>query len=548
MPFKQSLIVAVVLAVASLGIAVLPASALPPTCDLTDPGCDPGTTVFANRSLTVTKTQGTVTSSTGGISCGADCQDVVTVETWCDSYGVCDSWPAATEFALAASGGPFGYAPQWVLSGAAQGSCGSSAATCTVSLGDASTGAATGGVAVSWIDVTPPTVTFNPPAKVGPSGYLVTASASDNSGAVAAYRWTVDGVLQASTTSTLSLGSLAHGAHIVGVQARDSVGMMSTTVLKTVTVDKQAGLTFGALPGLTNASTVPLTFTADPDVSSTTCSVDATTPLACASGWSGVGATSPDGSYSYVVRATDDVGNQTTQTATFVLDRTAPSVLLTKGPAEGETVVADTVTFTFSHLDAHRGSNVCRLDAGAWFDCPADSDIPLTALANGAHSFTVRAIDLASNQSTVTRSFSVSLPAAPPLGAAPTTEPVPAPASVTAAVPFRPGVSADWVVQQARTTYRKIIARAVPSRATVKLTCRGGSCPWKARTIKTSGGRVSVLAEIGKVKVRKGAELTLKITRLDAARKFVTWTARAGRKPRVVERCGDPGGALGPCS
>lgn len=545
MPIKRSFIAAVALAVASLGLAVLPASALPPDCEPGDPSCDVPWRDFADRTLTVSTTHGTVSSSTGGISCGTTCVGNVQVEIWCDSLG-CEPWPAATQFALTASGGPTGHEPRWALSGAALGSCGASSSTCTVSLGDAETGEAAGAVAVSWVDPIAPTVTFSPPAKVGPTGYTVTAAAVDNSGTVVAYRWVVDNVLQASTVGTLSLSALPHGAHTVAVQARDAAGNFSSLVARTVTVDKQAGLTLVAPSPLTNASSAPVTFTADADVVSTTCALNATGPVPCTSGWSGVVPTSPDGSYSYHVLATDDVGNQVTRTATFVLDRTAPSVLLVKGPAEGETVAGDSATFAFSHLDAHRGTDVCRLDGGPWFDCPADSDVVLAALTNGPHTFTVQAVDQAGNQSTVTRSFGVALPTAP----APVTEPTPAPAPapVTVSSPFRPGVSAEWVVEQERTTYTKIIARTVPSRATVKLTCLGGSCPWKARTIRHSGGKVSVLATIGKVRVRKGADLTLKIVRPDGARKLVTWTARAGMKPRVTQRCGDPGAALGTCS
>ncbi len=191
-----------------------------------------------------------MTSTPAGIDCGAACSVSRTVTRSCLDDD-CGPWPEATAFTLGAAGGPAGYSASWT-------GCGTTP-SCTVQLGDAETGGEFRTVALSWVDTTAPTTAFAPPAKVGPSNFSVVAGATDNSGAIARYAWTVDGVTQVATGSVLSLAGAAHGDHTVAVRSFDGAGNASAVVSRTVAVDKVAGVSPAALPAVTNAETVPFT-------------------------------------------------------------------------------------------------------------------------------------------------------------------------------------------------------------------------------------------------------------------------------------------------
>ena len=393
--------------VAALAVTPGPAAAIPPTCDPGPQICEPvQRTETATRKLTVTRTAGTVTSSPAGIDCGATCVVTRSVSRECIDDS-CDPWPAATTFTLSASGGPAGYSPSWTACGVA--------ATCTVGLGDEEAGGEFRTVALSWVDTTAPAATFAPPAKVGPSNYSVTAGATDNSGSVARYAWTVDDVAQAATGSVLSLAAAAHGSHTVSVRAYDAVGNASAAVTKTVVVDKSVAVTPGAVPAVTAAATVPLTFTADADVVKRECKLDAGAYATCASGWSGITAATADGEHSYRVRVTDDVGNVAESAVrTTVIDRTLPVLAFTDGPTEGQQVVTRNASITFSLAEARIATVQCKLDSAAWAACSPGTAVELIGLADGPHVLSVQAIDTAGNTRTISRSFAVKVPASDP--------------------------------------------------------------------------------------------------------------------------------------
>ena len=99
---------------------------------------------------------------------------------------------------------------------------------------------------------------------------------------------------------------------------------------------------------------------------------------------------------------------------TFTADATAPTASITKGPAQGALTNNPTPAFAFTSSEA--GSTfVCRIDSGALKQCATPFKAP--RLSNGPHSFSVKAIDAAGNESaTVSRSFRVdTLPPAAPM-------------------------------------------------------------------------------------------------------------------------------------
>jgi hypothetical protein len=108
-----------------------------------------------------------------------------------------------------------------------------------------------------------------------------------------------------------------------------------------------------------------------------------------------------NGSHTFSVRATDAAGNTdaTPASRTFTVDvppppqdTTAPETTIDSGPSG--TIKQNSATFTFSSSEA--GSSFeCKLDSAAFSAC--SSPKKYTGLANGSHTFSVRAIDAARN-------------------------------------------------------------------------------------------------------------------------------------------------------
>jgi hypothetical protein len=97
----------------------------------------------------------------------------------------------------------------------------------------------------------------------------------------------------------------------------------------------------------------------------------------------------------------------------FTAETTPPQASITAGPAQGGFTKDPTPSFSFASNEP--GSTfVCRVDAGTFKPCGSPSTTPL--LADGTHTFSVKAIDAPGNESQiVSRSFTVDThaPAAP---------------------------------------------------------------------------------------------------------------------------------------
>jgi hypothetical protein len=109
-----------------------------------------------------------------------------------------------------------------------------------------------------------------------------------------------------------------------------------------------------------------------------------------------------------LVTCTDVAGNQGSITLEYLYDDGTPSISIDSGPANGSVSQDRTPSFSFSSDDPDAQFR-CEIDANTFVPCtspwPPQTALPL---ADGSHTFSVYAIDLAGNQSAVaTRSWQI---------------------------------------------------------------------------------------------------------------------------------------------
>jgi Ca2+-binding RTX toxin-like protein len=103
-----------------------------------------------------------------------------------------------------------------------------------------------------------------------------------------------------------------------------------------------------------------------------------------------------DGQHTFDVRAKDAANNTDASPAsrTFTIDTAAPDTTIDTGPADGSTSSNNDPAFTYS---SEVGATFeCQLDGGGFASCPAAGK-SYTDLADGQHTFDVRATDAANN-------------------------------------------------------------------------------------------------------------------------------------------------------
>ena len=182
----------------------------------------------------------------------------------------------------------------------------------------------------------------------------------------------------------------------------------------------------GEIPGMTDSVPPDTAITSGPSGFITASSVDITftgtdnvTPAdrlsfshnldgGAWSGWSALGVTAlsglSNGAHTFGVKAMDEAGNEdpSPAVATFTVDvdATPPDTAITSGPSGF--ITASSVDITFTGTDnvtpADRLSFSHNLDGGAWSGWSALTATALSGLSNGAHTFSVKAMDEAGNE------------------------------------------------------------------------------------------------------------------------------------------------------
>jgi hypothetical protein len=172
-------------------------------------------------------------------------------------------------------------------------------------------------------------------------------------------------------------GSIAGGWSLAITTSSPDVAAPHTTI--------QTGPT-----GAVSSASASFAFAAD-ELASFECKLDSAAFAACASPAS-YGALA-DGAHTFSVRATDPSANVESipPERTFTVDTTPPETTIDSGPAG--TISASTATFVFSASEP--AAFECTLDSAAFAACTSPQTY--TGLADGQHTFQLRATDAAGN-------------------------------------------------------------------------------------------------------------------------------------------------------
>jgi hypothetical protein len=243
------------------------------------------------------------------------------------------------------------------------------------------------------IDTIAPDTTIN----TGPSGSVSSTSASFTftSTEAGTFQCSLDGAAFASCVSGTSYTSLGQGSHTFLVRASDvAQNQDATPASRTWTVDTVApDTTIDSGPsGNVSSSSATFTFSSNEAGVGFECSLNSAAFASC---------TSPttynslaEGARTFAVRAADAAGNldATPASRNWTVDTVAPDTTINSGPSGA---VASTIAnFTFSSNEG-TATFQCSLDGAGFSTCA--SPAIYGGLSQGAHTFAVRAVDLANN-------------------------------------------------------------------------------------------------------------------------------------------------------
>lgn len=274
-------------------------------------------------------------------------------------------------------------ASPWTLTGVSEG-----VHTVSVRAIDAAGNTGAAATATVTVDVTAPDTTVTGPTGAI-SGRDVAWSFASEAGA--SFRCVLDGGDAAACTSPRSYLGLSDGPHSFEVFALDPAGNADASpASRVVTVDTTAPDTTisGGPSGTVNSTTATFTVTGSEASVTLVCRLDGTV-VACGADHTGLTA----GSHTFTATASDVSGNvdPTPASRTWTIDLSGPDTFISTGP--NGSVSSTTASFTFGSDEA--SSFQCALDAGAFAAC--GSGISYSALAQGSHTFRVRALDVGGN-------------------------------------------------------------------------------------------------------------------------------------------------------
>ncbi|MDQ3865593.1 MAG: Ig-like domain-containing protein [Actinomycetota bacterium] len=224
--------------------------------------------------------------------------------------------------------------------------------------------------------------------------------AADDPAATFACR--LDGAPFTACTSPKSYSGLAEGTHTFEVRATDAAGNSDPTpATRTWTIDATppaAPTIDSPAEGSTSTTgTVTLSGTAEPGSTvqlfeGTT--ARGTTSVSAGGSWSRTLVGVPDGTHTYTAKASDAAGNASvaSNARTIVVDTTAPETTIEAAPS----ALTNSASASFSFSTSETGATFeCSLDGAAYTACSPPA--AYAGLAEGSHTFRVRARDAAGN-------------------------------------------------------------------------------------------------------------------------------------------------------
>ena len=243
-------------------------------------------------------------------------------------------------------------------------------------------------------DTTPSETTI----ESAPMGLVNSATAaftfsSDNP--TASFECSLDGTAFSSCTSPRTYAGLADGAHAFEVRAHDTAGNVDPTpASRTWTVDTtppETTIDSGPM-GAVSSTAATFAFSSGDASASFECSLDGAAFASCASPLT-YGSLS-EGDHAFEVRAVDAAGNVDPTPATWLwtVDTTPPETGIDSGTSGF--VNATSAAFTFSASE-DSSTFECSLDSAPFASCTSPQAYP--DLAEGSHTFEVRATDAAGN-------------------------------------------------------------------------------------------------------------------------------------------------------
>jgi hypothetical protein len=174
------------------------------------------------------------------------------------------------------------------------------------------------------------------------------------------------------------------------------------------TTPPQASITAGpSAKSFTKDSTPSFSLASNEPGSTFECRIDARAFERCGSPY-----TAPllsDGPHAFFVKAIDAPGNESPVVArSFTVDTVAPAVTISSGPVEGAISSDPSPSFGFASNDPGAALS-CQLDGGGFQSC--NSPFSASGLADGPHTFHVKATDRAQNTAVASRTWTVAGPA-----------------------------------------------------------------------------------------------------------------------------------------
>ncbi len=249
------------------------------------------------------------------------------------------------------------------------------------------------------VDGTPPTVTLmsmpsDPSNDPTPSfGFSSNEPGSD-------FACSLDNASFVPCSSGVTYGPLGDGSHIFAVQATDLAGNTGSSATYSWKVDATpppapAFAVGGVPPNPSATRDANFSFSDDEAGVTLLCNLDGSGFANCSSGTAGY-VDLADGSHTFLVKAVDGAGNETSNSYTWAIDATPPPPpSITSAPQNPSG--ADSASFAFS--DAETVIFKCQLDGGGYSTCPPAS---YSNLGEGSHTFDVKAVDSIGHESTVT--------------------------------------------------------------------------------------------------------------------------------------------------